>query len=120
LLRAPLFHAVLWTSILMVGFSIPGQTLHSFSLTSPDKFAHFGGFMVLAILWLRVHPTSAVRIIVYGALFGILVEVYQHVMPIGRSFDIYDALADFGGLLVGVQIGRPLVRLKKTRDQEQL
>ena len=104
----------------MVGFSIPGQAPHYFSLTSPDKLLHFCGFLILAILWLRVYPTSAARIIVYGALFGILVEVYQHVMPIGRSFDIADALADFVGLLVGVQIGRRLVRSKKTRELEQL
>ena len=104
----------------MIGFSIPGQAIHGFSLTSPDKLLHFGGFLILAILWLRVHPTSATRIIAYGALFGILVEVYQHVMPIGRSFDVFDALADFGGLLVGVWIGGPLVRLEKSRESEQL
>lgn len=104
----------------MVGFSIPGPALQQFSFFTPDKLVHFAGFLILAILWLRVYPASATRIIVYGALFGILVEVYQHVMPIGRSFDIVDALADFGGLLVGVQIGRPLVRSKKTRELEQL
>jgi len=104
----------------MIGFSIPGQTLQRLTLTSPDKLVHFGGFLILAILWLRVYPTSFVRIIAYGALFGILVEVYQHVMPIGRSFDMLDAVADVGGLLAGVQISRPLARFKKSRGAEQL
>ena len=103
----------------MVAFSIPMPGHHHGSVSSPDKFAHFGGFLILAILWLRVYPTSVTRIVVYGALFGIFVEVFQHVMPINRSFDILDALADFGGLLVGVQIGRPLVRPKKKQDLEQ-
>ncbi|MCH7975423.1 MAG: VanZ family protein [Bacteroidetes bacterium] len=120
MLRAPLFHAVLWTSILMIGFSIPGMGLHHHAVLSPDKFAHFGGFMILAILWLRVYPTSVGRIIVYSALFAVLSEVYQHVMPINRMFDTADILADLGGLLVGVRISRPLARLKKSRESEQL
>ncbi len=120
MLRNPLLHAILWTTVLMVGFSIPGQTLQRLSFFSPDKLVHFGGFLILAILWMRAYPTSIWRIVVYGALFGFFVEVYQHLMPINRSFDIADALADFGGLLVGVQIGRPLVRRKKPEESEQL
>ena len=104
----------------MVGFSIPGLGQQRNLVFSPDKFAHFGGFLILAILWLRVYPSSIFRIVAYGALFGILTELYQHVMPIDRSFDMADALADFGGLLVGVQIGRPLAWFKKSREAEQL
>ena len=104
----------------MVGFSIPGLGHERHLVFSPDKFAHFGGFLILAILWLRVYPGSIVRIIVYGVLFAILSEVYQHVMPINRTFDLADILADLGGLLVGVHIGRSLVRPKKTQDLEQL
>ncbi len=106
--------------MLIIGFSLPGQSLQRFSMFTPDKIWHVGSFLILALLWLRVYPTAGIRILLYGALFGILTEVYQHVMPIGRTFDPFDVVADVGGLLVGTQIGPLLSRIKKTRAAEQL
>lgn len=79
-----------------------------------------GGFVILGILWLRVYPDAFTRILAYGALFGILTEVYQHVMPISRSFDPFDIVSDFVGLFIGVFTFRSFLAFRKSREAEQL
>lgn len=107
--RAPLrtahLLAVAWTVALVLGLSLPGETLPEAVLLSFDKLLHFVAFFVLALLWLRAYPARAGRILAAGLLFAPLSEVYQHLMPIGRMFSPLDALADVVGLAVGLGVG---------------
>lgn len=118
MLRSPLVHAVFWTVILIVGISLPGRTAHELTLFAPDKVLHFGGFLILAILWLRVYPVLVFRVIAFGALFAVLTEVYQQLMPINRSADMFDALADFAGIVSGVLLAPKLFRFQKKEEKE--
>lgn len=93
--------ASIWSVILLAGASIPGVALHSVEIFTYDKLWHTFGFALFAFLWLRCFPKHLLQIGLAGAMFGILIEIYQHVMPIGRFFDLYDALADFAGLGLG-------------------
>ena len=99
--------AIGWTLAIVVGCSIPGHTIPEFILFSQDKLIHLLIFAGFAVLWVRVYPHAAWAILAWGILFGIATELYQHWMPIGRSFDPLDALADTVGLLIGLGVMRP-------------
>jgi VanZ family protein len=105
LLLRPRALAVAWTLALAVGFSVPGASLPDLTLLSADKLLHVGAFVGFALLWLRAYPARPGRILAGGLLFAVLSEVYQHVMPIGRLFSLYDALADAVGLGIGLYAG---------------
>ena len=97
--------AVGWTLAIVVGLSIPGENLPTPAFASVDKLAHLGAFAGWGLLWLLAYPRATTRIVVAGLLFAVLSETYQHVMPIGRTFSLYDALADAVGLLLGLWVG---------------
>ena len=108
-IRAARLLAVLWTLALAVGFSLPSDELPMLTPFGADKVLHLVGFAAFAVLWLEA-GASRRRVLIAGALFGILSEVYQHVMPIGRIFSPYDALADLVGLGLGVLLHARLRR----------
>lgn len=107
--------AALWTAAIIIGCSIPPSRLASVepALTF-DKLAHFGLFAIFAVLWLRglcppcsSPPWSRFRrlgglMFVIGILFAAGTELYQHLLPMKRTADPYDALADGAGLAVGI------------------
>lgn len=47
-----------------------------------------------------------------GVLFSVLTEVLQ-ILVEGRSFDIFDMLADVIGLIIGLLVSGPVVRWVK-------
>lgn len=98
-------HALLWTAVLVVALSIPGDDLPELTSLALDKPVHVVLFAVLGFLWLRVYPRAALRLLIAGLVFAVLTEVYQHVVPIDRVFSLYDALADGVGFALGLGIG---------------
>lgn len=109
--------AALWTVGIIIGCSIPPSRLSTVEpALSFDKVAHFGLFAVFAVLWLRglcpprlPPPWSRFRrqggiMFVLGALFAGGTELYQQLLPMKRTGDPYDALADGAGLAVGIGI----------------
>lgn len=96
-----LYYAALsWTVAIFIGCSIPGDGLpHAF--TSRDKLLHVGIFLLFAYLWRRV-GYGAWGVLLAAAGYGLLIEIWQGVMPINRSFDLYDVLADTVGAVLGI------------------
>lgn len=106
--------AALWTIGILIGCSIPPATLSPVDpALSFDKLIHFGLFAVFGVLWmLALCPPSgttsrklwrqAGRLTLAGVLFAGATEMYQHVLPIERTGDPYDALADIAGVVAGV------------------
>ena len=81
-----------------------------------DKYVHFGACFGLAVLLslnsflrLRMRFGVYVRVLLILAIYGALDELTQ--IPVGRSCDIYDWLADVGGAMLGVVVSYALVRL---------
>ena len=66
-----------------------------------DKIEHAVAFAVFAVLWRRA-GLSAVATALWGAAFGVFIEVWQHVLPIYRTADAYDVAADLVGLALGL------------------
>jgi len=112
--------AVLWTLGIVVACSIPAASLSPIKpALSADKVIHFGLFAGFGLLWMRAlcPPDAAtslrrhsLRLLGWGSLFAIGTEVYQHLMPLQRRGDPYDALADGSGLLVAVGLYALVVR----------
>lgn len=73
-----------------------------------DKLGHmlmFGSWTFLLGLIQLVsdrRPLPLFAIFMAGSLFGITIEIFQEVLPVDRTMDPYDALADIAGCLIAV------------------
>lgn len=93
--------AIVWTLVILGLCSIPGDDMPKDA--GWDKLHHFGSFGILGALWYWAKP-HPMWVIVGGIVYGFFIEVWQHIMPIGRTFDLYDALADAIGIIASIPI----------------
>ncbi|KAB7732679.1 VanZ family protein [Rudanella paleaurantiibacter] len=105
--------AVGWTIAIFVACSLPGNG--KVNLTNSDKWNHAGVFFVFGILWVNLGRRPGL-VILAGIAYGMLIEVWQGIMPIGRTFDWYDGLADAVGVVVGVGVALLAERLRNRRS----
>jgi glycopeptide antibiotics resistance protein len=97
---------VVWLIIITILFVLPGNEFPDetwFEKVYLDKWVHTFFFFVLIYLfyiplgdpqtrWLK-------RITLCGILYGVLIEVIQHYLAVGRSFDIVDIVFDAIGCI---------------------
>lgn len=104
--------AIFWTIGIFVACLWPGKELPKTDVPFADKWTHFILFGGFALLWLRAYPRGAklswlFTMALITASVGILVELLQGWFPsLGRSRDIYDALADAIGGILGCVVFR--------------
>lgn len=107
--------------LIIIAVTLPGRKLPDVHIGGYDKLVH----MAMFFLWaLAVHfdfnIEKRAHILFFlgaGVLFSVLTELLQ-IMVEGRSFDVYDMLADFVGLATGLLIGKPLIReIRKIRKR---
>jgi VanZ family protein len=101
-LRNNSFPAITWTVLILVACSWPGSNLPDSPVIGFDKVVHVGLFAGMAFLWSLRYPKQVAQVILAGIAYGIFIEIYQKYMPINRSFDWWDILADSVGVVVGV------------------
>ena len=92
---------------------MPDFGLPRFKLLELDKLIHFIMYLILALIWgLKIENFSErkIKISAYLILFGLGLEIFQHLLPFGRYFDLGDFVANSIGVLFGVFI---LYYLKK-------
>ena len=92
---------------------VPDLGLPSFKLLELDKLMHFIMYLIFALVWgLKIENFSErkMEISAYLILFGLGLEILQHILPFGRYFDLGDFVADSIGVLFGIFI---LYYLKK-------
>ena len=105
--------AILWTVALLGAFSIPAANIPNVDpALSIDKVVHVILFLGFGVLWMRALcppalPAPQLRrrglaLVLGGGAFAGLTEVYQHLMPIRRFGDPYDATANLVGLVAAV------------------
>jgi hypothetical protein len=98
----------LLTVITLLLTLLPSDQLMDTRVFRYDKFGHmlmFGTWTFLLGLIQLVSnkkPLPLFTIFIAGSLFGITVELLQEVLPVDRSMDPYDALADITGCLIAV------------------
>lgn len=93
--------AIAWALVILGLCSIPREEM--IGGLGWDKLHHFGAFGILGALWYWAKPNPW-WVIIGGSLYGFLIEVWQQLLPIGRTFDLYDGVADAIGLIAAVPI----------------
>lgn len=101
---------IAWFFVVMVLICLPGQDVPSnnmFALLHFDKFIHAGIFGLLVILFIRPIAMSKIdkqqkiqyyfRIAISVAIWGLATEFIQLYFVPGRSFDMWDFVADAVG-----------------------
>ena len=95
--------AVCYTSILILLslVPVPDLGLSRFKLLELDKLIHFIMYLIFALIWgLKIENFSErkIEISAYLILFGLGLEILQHVLPFGRYFDLGDFVANSIGV----------------------
>jgi VanZ family protein len=97
--------AILWTIVIFIGCSMPGRELPKLGLFDNfDKVVHFlffAGFFALWYMLSNKSVNSVLLIIILSVLYGFSLEYYQLHCVAGRSFDVWDGVADTVGALSG-------------------
>lgn len=96
--------AVAWTVLIFVGCSLPGKDLPAVSLFDHfDKVVHVGFFFIFVLLWVgaigmeHIQTKHYVLLLVLSFLYGFALEYYQVHFVAGRSWDVWDGVADTVG-----------------------
>ncbi len=93
--------AIAWTITMLIGCLTPHDQVPDELMTWNDKFLHIAIFALFATLWLLAgYPIRTV--VVAGLIVGALIEVLQYLLPINRSADWFDLMADGVGTGIGV------------------
>ncbi|QJW88404.1 VanZ family protein [Spirosoma taeanense] len=104
--------AIAWTLIMLWGCLLPGPKVPRI-MAWHDKLMHVVIFVLFSVLWMLARPggrtnwpdrAGAIRVLLAGLAFGIIIEVLQYTLPIRRSGDVEDVIADFAGALLGVGV----------------
>lgn len=93
-------------------FSFSGIGTSRFNIPHMDKAVHFTFYGVMVVLGYLAIPKSREQgignskllwyIVLFAVLYGIIIEVLQHVATADRHGDLLDALANSTGAIVGM------------------
>lgn len=90
--------AVLTTAFVVVESLLPNGTATPVGNT--DKIVHFSAYFILGVLWIPALGTKKPWIVVLAlAVLGLVIEGLQGMLDMGRSADIFDALANICGAI---------------------
>ncbi len=107
--------AITWSVLILLLTGLPGSYFPSIETfwewLSPDKLLHIGIFAIFSVLVLYGYreqyllANKRYRLIILtlsiGIIFGLLTEVLQYYVFIGRHGSLFDFLADSLGVVVG-------------------
>jgi VanZ family protein len=107
--------AVLWILLILFLCTLPGSDIPSSSFLDKihfDKIVHFGLFggivflVSLGIYWQKklISPLTLLLLVIGTAAYGLAIEFIQKYWVVGRSFDMYDVLADTLGAIAGIWV----------------
>lgn len=113
-----IFRILFWSFIVIVLLATltPLDGVEPLSWSFADKIIHLVIFLMLTILMYLAYPKkSSLFIILIMVGFGLLIEVLQHSLPTGRSFDWYDWHFDNLGVLLGfvICVYTPILRITR-------
>ncbi len=118
MLKWKLLPAIIWALIILLLTGLPGtyfpQIQSFWDWLSPDKVVHVFIFTVQMFLVLIAYRTqylsgntrliNTLLIILLVTVYALLTEVLQAYVFIGRDGNLYDFLADFVGILIGLLV----------------
>ena len=86
---------------------VPDLGLPKFQLFEIDKVVHFVMYFSLTMLWCFASKNfyrSNFKLLLFAIFFGFVLEIFQHILPFGRYFDLGDLLANSLGVIFGIII----------------
>lgn len=119
-----IYIASVWGIIILVLSTISGKELNKLPripIPHFDKIVHFGLYFILSLLLASGFKQMKNEFIskkyiylssIISILYGLLMELIQKFLCTDRSIDIYDLVANFSGILIGL-ILYPLISHKK-------
>ena len=112
--------AIAWTVAILVACSLPGSSIPDSPVLplSIDKWVHAVMFLGFGSLWLTALPGRGWAVFAAGVAYAVAIEVWQAALPVGRSGDPYDALADVVGLMIGLALAAWLHQRAASNDPE--
>lgn len=109
--------SILWTIFIFIGCSIPGSDIPKVNFFEQfDKLVHFVFFFILYTLWyfsFYLSKKNTILIFFVTLIYGFAIEFYQMYYVAGRSFDVWDGVADGIGALVALILIKNINRQKK-------
>ena len=94
-----------WVSVIaaLIVCELPARYVEIPNLS--DKVEHATGFALLTLWFCGIYPRLRYwRIAIYFLLFGILIEILQAVINVGRHAEVLDVCADAAGVVIGALI----------------
>ena len=113
IMKEPKNHFYIFLILILIGSSIPGDSVPSFVSLSWDKLLHVVEYSFLGFLGYRAYHKEfkfpIYYIITFGLFFGIFDETLQSFIP-GRFSSHYDVIADVIGVICGVFTGASIYK----------
>jgi VanZ family protein len=112
------WRAILWLAVIMFACLMPGEKLSGvsffFKIPHFDKIIHFTMYFIFALFLMsgfsRQYKKTSTKAYTFSFilafLLGILIEFIQE--KIGRSYDMYDMIANTVGIIVSLLLFRPI------------
>jgi hypothetical protein len=101
--------AFLWTGLIATSCLLPASVFREFTfdaLLGLDKLIHFTLYIGLILLWTlsseHLSNKNVYLLLVIAICYGILIEVLQASMALGRSYQWDDIIANTIGCILGV------------------
>lgn len=115
--------ALCWIALTYWGCLLPSAEIPTFDFWDKiyfDKILHFLLYaaLMLLLLWAAkgnhripemIPETTFLASITICLVMGMSIECLQSVLPIHRSFDIYDFYANIAGVIFGILLWRKIV-----------
>ena len=119
--------ALMWTLVILIIIAIPGNYIPKphgvWELISPDKILHFGMFAPLSffIAWgifkdQKTRVTAIIISLAFGIIYAIATELLQYFVVTGRNGNIYDAIADVIGVILGLLLFHKIIKNKSIKN----
>ena len=108
------FLIILFSLLIIVGSSIPGNNIPSNYFFKLDKLLHileyfiFGSLLITSLYNKSIYPYYLTFFI--GLVFGVIDELYQSTV-FGRFSSIYDVIANIIGLILSIILYRKLSKI---------
>lgn len=121
--------SIFWAAFILVICLMPGHDLPKVDIVNFDKFVHIGVYVVLALLtyygWMRqqtfahLHQHTFLKILIILSSYGFAVEIMQEICTADRYFDIYDAVANDIGAVIGLALAYRFFRHHQWNDNTE-
>ena len=101
--------AIGWTLLIASSCLLPAAAFKDieFTLFELDKLVHLILYFAFVILWAISIPRELTKgekkkLVAVGVGYGVLIEVLQSTMSLGRAYDIDDIIANTAGCILGL------------------